>query len=72
MKPLDMTKNYKVGTNSYLAGGKDGWVTFGKIKDTRGGVDTYIDYAKAFIDYVADKKTITIPETTNVKYDFDK
>ncbi len=71
-KPLDLTKKYKVGTNSYLAGGKDGWITFGKIKETRGGVDTYIDYAKAFIDYVADKKSITMPETTNVKYDFDK
>ena len=43
-----------------------------KIKDTRGGTDTYIDYAKAFIDYVADKKSITIPTTTNVKYDFNK
>ncbi len=71
-KPLDLTKTYKVGTNSYLADGKDGWVTFGKIKTTRGGTDTYIDYAKAFIDYVADKKSITIPETTNVKYDFNK
>ena len=71
-KPLDLAKTYKIGTNSYLAGGKDGWVTFGKIKDTRGGTDTYIDYAKAFIDYVADKKSITIPTTTNVKYDFNK
>ena len=71
-KLLDLAKTYKIGTNSYLAGGKDGWVTFGKIKDTRGGTDTYIDYAKAFIDYVADKKTITIPTTTNVKYDFNK
>ena len=71
-KPLDLTKTYKVGTNSYLANGKDGWVTFGKIKETRGGTDTYIDYAKSFIDYVSDKKVITIPATTNVKYDFNK
>ena len=71
-KPLDLAKTYKIGTNSYLAGGKDGWVTFGKIKDTRGGTDTYIDYAKAFIDYVKEVKEITIPTTTNVKYDFNK
>ena len=71
-KPLDLAKTYKLGTNSYLAGGKDGWVTFGKIKATRGWTDTAIDYGKSFIDYVADKKSITIPETTNVKYDFNK
>ncbi len=71
-KPLEMDKKYRVGTNSYLSNGKDGWESFGKIKAARGAEDTGIDYAKSFIDYVESKKVITIPETTNVKYDFNK
>lgn len=41
-----------VVTNSFLAGGRDGWFTFGDVSDEGRVVDTFIDYAQAFIDYL--------------------
>lgn len=43
---------YTVITNNYIAGGKDGYTTFKTVMDARGGVDTYLDYAMSFVNYV--------------------
>ncbi len=67
---LDNEKMYKSGANAYIASGKDGYVTFGKITSTRGGQDTYITEEKSFLDFVKKYKTIKKPETTNVKFSF--
>ena len=55
---IDKDKLYTIVTNSYIAGGKDGYVTFKKVQEERGGLDTYLDYAMSFVDYVKklDKK----------------
>lgn len=51
------TEMYVVVTNNYIARGKDGYTTFKTIQEERGeGVDTYLDYAMSFINYV---KTLT-------------
>jgi len=50
---LDENKLYTVVTNSYTAAGKDGYTTFGTVQAERGlGVDTYLDYALSFVEYV--------------------
>jgi 5'-nucleotidase / UDP-sugar diphosphatase len=41
-----------VVTNSFLAGGRDGWFTFGDVSADGRILDTFIDYAQAFIDYL--------------------
>jgi len=47
---------YVIVTNDYIAGGKDGYLTFGTVQEERGeGVDTYLDYALSFVRYVEDK-----------------
>lgn len=44
---------YKVVTNDYIAGGKDGYLGFGDISAQGDRVtDTYLDYAQSFVDYV--------------------
>nr|WP_320116520.1 NAD nucleotidase [uncultured Desulfuromonas sp.] len=44
---------YVVITNSYTAAGRDGYETFGTVQEERGlGVDTYLDYALSFVNYV--------------------
>ena len=44
---------YTIVTIDYLASGKDGYITFKTVQDERGkGIDTYIDYAMGFVDYV--------------------
>lgn len=48
---IDKTKTYKVVTNSFTAGGKDGYLTFGDIPASQ-KTNTFLDYAKSFVDYV--------------------
>lgn len=51
---------YTVVTNSYTAGGKDGYTTFATVQEKRGaGVDTYLDYAMSFVRYVEKNKNIS-------------
>lgn len=42
--PLGEDENVKVVTNSFLAGGRDGWLTSGEVTDDGRTVDTFIDY----------------------------
>lgn len=47
---------YVLVTNSYIAAGKDGYTTFKTVQDKRGrAIDTYLDYARSFVDYVKAK-----------------
>ena len=70
--PIDAGKTYTVGTNSYVAAGKDGYTTFGKITSTPGreGVNTHLGVETAFINYVKEKKSVGRPESSNVKFKY--
>ena len=70
--PIDAGKTYTVGTNSYIAAGKDGYATFGKITSTPGreGVNTHLGVETAFINYVKEKKSVGRPESSNVKFKY--
>jgi hypothetical protein len=48
---IDTGREYTVVTNNYIAGGKDGYTTFGTIASSK-KVDTYTNYAQGFIDYL--------------------
>lgn len=53
---IELDKMYTIVTNSFTAGGKDGYVTFKTVQDQRGrGVDTYLDYAMSYVKYVENK-----------------
>lgn len=50
---INTSKLYTIVTNSYTAGGKDGYLTFATAQKNNGvGVDTYLDYAMSFVKYV--------------------
>ena len=70
--PIDAKKTYTVGTNSYIAAGKDGYTTFGKIISTPGreGTNTHLGVETSFINYVKEKKTVGRPESSNVKFKY--
>ncbi|MEM7405371.1 MAG: NAD nucleotidase [Pseudomonadota bacterium] len=51
-KPLDAGTKYTIVTNSYIAGGKDGYKTFGAVSKRGDALNTYLDYAQSFVDYV--------------------
>lgn len=50
--PIDLAAAYVVVTNSFLASGGDGYVTFGAANADGRVVDTGIDYAQGFIDWL--------------------
>lgn len=54
---IDITKTYVVGTNNYIAAGKDGYLTFGEVT----GVDSYMNYAQTMMDYAEEVQTLTAP-----------
>lgn len=64
---IDMDKMYVVVTNDYIASGKDGYTTFATVQTTRGkGINTYLDYALSFVEYVEAKTSnnetvVTLP-----------
>ncbi len=50
--PIGATDTYTVVTNNFMAGGGDGYTTMGEIFDAGRYVDTYLDYAQGWIDYI--------------------
>jgi len=55
---LDPRKSYTVVTNSFIANGKDGYVTFSKVAKDGRITDTFLDYAQAFVEYVKKRGTL--------------
>lgn len=51
-EPLKDDDRLKVVTNSFIAAGRDGYFTFRDVTNDGRAVDTYIDYAQGFIDYL--------------------
>ena len=49
---------YKVVTNSYIARGKDGSLTFKDVAKRGDATDTYLDYAQSFVEYVNSVGTV--------------
>eukprot|EP00980_Cylindrotheca_fusiformis_P005787 scaffold1212_cov96-Cylindrotheca_fusiformis.AAC.1 len=54
--PIVLDETYTIVTNSFIAAGRDGYLTFGEI-DSGLIVDTYQEYAQSFIDYA---KKVTV------------
>ncbi len=59
---IDVNKTYVVVTNDFIAEGRDGYDTFGKIFADKSKVeDTKLLYTQSFIDYISKVKTISRP-----------
>jgi len=56
--PLDPKRTYKVVTNSFIAAGRDGYTTFKTVAQDGRILDTYLDYAQSFADYVKEKGNV--------------
>lgn len=65
--PIDPAATYVVVTNSFLAAGRDGWTTFGAVTADGRTVDTFIDYAQGFIDWIVEDSggTVVVPDEEN-------
>merc|ERR1712150_49992 len=54
---IDLEATYIVVSNSFVAAGRDGYLTFGRIEGDL-VTDTYLEYGQSFVDYVSDIGTI--------------
>ena len=68
--PIDAKKSYMIAINSYIAKGKDGYTTLGKITAQKRGTDTHLSDTKIFIDYLKEKKEVGKPKSTNVVFKY--
>ena len=68
--PIDAKKSYILAVNSYIAQGKDGYTTLGKITAQKRGTDTHLSDTKIFIDYLKEKKEVGKPKSTNVIFKY--
>ena len=68
--PIDAKKSYMLAVNSYIAQGKDGYTTLGKITAQKRGTDTHLSDTKIFIDYLKEKKEVGKPKSTNVIFKY--
>ncbi len=61
--PLDKDKRYIVVMNDYIASGRDGYTTLGKvIADRSRWVDTGLYYTQTFIDFVASHQGLLLKQ----------
>ncbi len=64
---LNLTQTYVVVTNDFIARGQDGYTTFTEIQgDLR--VDTFLDYAQSFVDYVKAQPNTTVSKLPYSEY----
>lgn len=61
-QPLVAQQRYVMITNSFLAGGNDGWTMLAEIAAQERVTDTYVNYAQSFVDWVRQQGSIERPE----------
>jgi 5'-nucleotidase len=60
-RALTDAESLNVVTNSFTGAGRDGYVTFGTVTGDGRSVDTFLDYAQSFVDYVVEQNAISKP-----------
>lgn len=60
-EPVQPQRSYVVVTNDFIASGKDGYVTLGKVSEAGRSVNTYLLYTQSFIDYLAAHNPLSRP-----------
>lgn len=68
--PLDFNKEYMMGTNAYIAAGRDGYIILGKISSdpNRFHMDTFLPDAESFIKFLKLNKDYKTLDSSNVKF----
>ncbi len=65
---IDLTATYTVVVNSFMASGGDGYTTLETVSDDGRSVDTFIDYAQGFVDYVVEDNNGSIGKIDPADY----
>jgi len=66
--PIDAAGTYVLVTNDFVAAGKDGYATLGRIFKKGGYVNTYLLYTQSFVDHVIAKGTLARPPAADYSH----
>lgn len=58
---VEPNQSYTMITNSFLAGGADGWYVLGELNAAGRVQDTYVNYAQSFVDWARETELIKRP-----------
>ena len=61
-QPMSARATYILVTNSFIAGGQDGWNTFYRISERGRARNTGIDYAESLVNYARAQEVLQRPE----------
>ncbi len=61
---IDPAETYIVVANSFMVGGGDGYAVLADVNADGRGVDTFLDYAQSFIDFVVEDSEGTVSKPT--------
>ena len=62
--PINPTATYIVVANSFMVGGGDGYQVLADVNADGRGVDTFLDYAQSWIDWIVEDQSGTIARPT--------
>ena len=65
---LDPQRTYAVVTNDFIASGKDGYTTMGKVFSTGRYAQTYLLYTQSLVDYIMAKGELRRPERSEYSH----
>ena len=63
-EPIDLAATYVVVANSFMTGGGDGYEVLADVVADGRSVDTFLDYAQSFIDYIIEDSAGVIGKPT--------
>jgi 5'-nucleotidase / UDP-sugar diphosphatase len=66
--PIDPARNYTLVTNDYLASGKEGYATLGRLHASGRTSNTYLLYTQTFVDYVQQKGSVSRPAAADYSH----
>lgn len=67
-RPLDPAARYIVVTNDFIASGKDGYTTLGKVFQEGRYVNTYLLYTQSFADYLTSRQQVKRPARSDYSH----
>ena len=67
-RALEAQRTYAVVTNDFIASGKDGYTTLGKVFSSGRYTQTYLLYTQSLVDYISAKGELRRPERSDYSH----
>ncbi|MDD3484639.1 bifunctional UDP-sugar hydrolase/5'-nucleotidase [Azovibrio restrictus] len=66
--PLELERTYRLVTHDFIATGRDGYHTLGRLQGSAAWHDTYLSYTQALVDFAEARGLLPGPEAASVSH----